>query len=127
MGKTFNKLQFVGHSDDIIGVHRERHVQYCDAQGDSIHDDDDEISANYDADFTTVKVSNVGGSRVCLVHCLYAGVGTWSFAVSMLEEERNLPPWKFTIDQPEHKYSTRLTIESDEDELIYEKVGGEKD
>lgn len=123
MGKALNRLQFTGHSDDIISVHRERHVQFCDAQGDSIHDDDDEISATYDADFTTVKVSNVGGSRVCLVHCLYADPGTWSFAVSMLEEERSLPPWTFTIDQPEHKYSTRLTIESEDDELVYEKVG----
>lgn len=120
MGRSLNRLQFTGHSDDIISVHRERHVKYCDAQGDSTDDDDDEISTHYDRDFTSVKVSNIGGSRVCLVHCLFDG--TWSFAVSMLEEERSLPPWRFTIDQPEHKYSTRLTIESEEDELVYERV-----
>jgi hypothetical protein len=90
--------------------------------GDDYHEDEDELSAyGGDDDISCkVKVSNVGGSRVCIVHCIYDG--TWSFAPSMLEEERKLPPWTFTIDQPDHKYSVRLVIESKDDELIYEKV-----
>lgn len=113
------KVQFTGHSDDIISVHKVRHVSYCDAQGDSIHEDDDELSAignnGKGPDVTKIKVSSIGGSRVCVVHAVYDG--TWSFAVSMLEESRKLPPWDFTIDQPEHEYSTRLTIESKDDDL----------
>lgn len=123
MGKTFNRIEFTGHSDDIVSVKRCRTVQFCDAQGDSVHEDEDEISAyGGDKDINCkVKVSNIGGSRVCIVHCIYDG--TWSFAPSMLEEERKLPPWTFTVDQPDHKYSVRLVIESEEDELVYKKVG----
>ena len=125
MGKTFNKLEFTGHSDDIVSVKKVRQVQYCDAQGDSYDEEDDEISAyNGDKEINCkVKVSNIGGSRVCIVHCIYDG--TWSFAPSMLEEDRKLPPWKFSVDQPDHAYSVRLVIDSDDDELTYEKVGKE--
>lgn len=113
------KVQFTGHSDDIISIHKTRHVSYCDAQGDSVHDEDDELSAATNGgngpDITKIKVSSIGGARVCVVHAIYDG--TWSFAVSMLEESRKLPPWEFTVDQPEHEYSTRLTIESEDDDL----------
>jgi len=114
------RLEFTGHSDDIISVHRVKTVEYCDARGDSVRDDDDELgSYGSDEKPTKIKVSNIGGSRVCFVYAFYDG--TWSFSVSMVEEERSIPPWKYTIDQPEHKYSTRLTIEADDD-LVYERV-----
>jgi hypothetical protein len=117
-----NRLEFTGHSDDIVSVKRVRQVSNSSVHGDDYHEDEDELSAyGGDDDISCkVKVSNVGGSRVCIVHCIYDG--TWSFAPSMLEEERKLPPWTFTIDQPDHKYSVRLVIESKDDELIYEKV-----
>lgn len=113
-------VQFTGHSDDIISVHTVRHVSYCDAQGDSIHEDDDELTAAANplvdgADVTKIKVSTIGGSQACLVYAIYDG--TWSFSVAMLEESRKLPSWEFTIDQPDHEYSTRLTIKSEDNDL----------
>jgi hypothetical protein len=119
MGKTFNRVEFTGHSDDIISVKKCRTVQFCDRMGDSIQEDEDEISAD-NGKFTVVRVQNIGGSRCCNVIAFYDG--TWSFAVSMIEEERKLPPWTFTIDQPDHKYSTRLIIESEEDELVVDDL-----
>lgn len=107
-------VQFTGHSDDIISVHTTWHTQYSDRRGDSFEEDDDELNAKA-SDVTKIKVSTTGGSRACIVHAIYDG--TWSFAVGMLEESRKLPPWKFTIDQPNHEYSTRLTIESEDNDL----------
>lgn len=117
-----NRLEFTGHSDDIVIAKRTRQSNNCSAHGDDFHEDEDEISAyGGDNDISCrIKVSNIGGSRVCIVNCIYDG--TWSFAPSILEEERKLPPWMFTVDQPDHQYSVRLIIESKEDELVYEKM-----
>lgn len=124
MSRTNYKVEFTGHSDDIISVKKTRHVHYCDAQGDSLHEDEDEISAD-SSDKTVIRVQNIGGSRCCNVIAFYDG--TWSFAVSMVEESRKIPPWNFTIDQPDHAYSTRLVIESDEDELVVDDLRDKED
>lgn len=108
-------VRMYGHSDDLVEVETLRTVQFCDARGDSVHEEQDEFTLDEDGQAALV-VKSIGGSRSAQIRCVYEFNGTWTFTPIRPEEGIKLPPWTFTIDnQPDHDYSTRITIDTGDD------------
>lgn len=107
------KVAIYGASDDLVEI--------------SVNGKDDEIGC-YSSDKcpsvnATLLVASIGGARAVHVHCIYNGC--WSFAVSQVEEDRSLPPWTFGIEHGT-TYSTKLTIDTGDDAVTVERIGGDE-
>lgn len=105
-------VEFYGHSDDCIEI---------DVDGKSYDEISGYISNDKSIHSKTLLVTTIGGSSGVKVHVLYDG--TWSFAVSQLDDGRSLPEWTFTVRQ-EHEYSTRLSINSGPEPLLITRENG---
>lgn len=109
------RIEFSGHSDDIVSYK-------VTGTGEPHSDEIGAYNPNDHIHSKTIRVATIGGSQGVDIHALYDG--TWSFAVSLLDEGRPLPSWSFAVDRA-HEYSLRLTIDTGDDLVTVEAAEDE--
>lgn len=101
------RIEFYGASDDLIEI-RVNGKDYEEVSG--------YISGDKSVYSRELRVTTIGGSQGIKVHMLYDGC--WTAAAGLLEEDRSLPAgWKITTEQ-EHAYSTKLVINTGDDQVL---------